>query len=275
MVSRDEIASLEKQSTAMLDDAIALVADAGASAPDARRRAQRVLHQMRAHLTRPSVFVLAGEFNSGKSTLANRLADIEALPTDLFANTSVPTRLHWAGQIEVACIGSSGLRLPLAPSALCLEEPLARLDVGAPIAFLSALDLIDTPGLADPEMERDGSDLLAHRPDALIWCTPATQAWKETERVVWSRLPARLRQHTILALTFCDLLEEAREVERVRARLEREAGPFHAIVAVSGPAKARACLEPLRRLARDLADALKLDRLARTARLSQRLLARL
>ncbi len=275
MVSRDEIASLEKQSTAMLDDAIALVADAGASAPDARRRAQRVLHQLRAHLTRPSVFVLAGEFNSGKSTLANRLADIEALPTDLFANTSVPTRLHWAGELEVACIGSSGLRLPLAPSALCLEEPLARLDVGAPIAFLSALDLIDTPGLADPEMERDGSDLLAHRPDALIWCTPATQAWKETERVVWSRLPARLRQHTILALTFCDLLEEAREVERVRARLEREAGPFHAIVAVSGPAKARACLEPLRRLARDLADALKLDRLARTARLSQRLLARL
>ena len=34
-------------------------------------------------------------------------------------------------------------------------------------------------------------DLAAHAVDAALWCTVSIQAWKESERVAWSQLPAR------------------------------------------------------------------------------------
>jgi hypothetical protein len=79
--------------------------------------------------------------------------------------------------------------------------------------------------------------------DICIWCTLATQAWRQSERQTWLSLPARLRTHGILVATHIDTLAHPAEHERVRTRLEREARDlFGDIVLLSVPDAMRAKL---------------------------------
>ena len=275
MVASTEIDTIERETLAMLDATLGVIADRQAEVAPEMRRTQKALQRIRAIAARPAVIALAGEFNSGKSSLTNRLVELDALPTDLFANTTVPTRLHWARELTLTAVTASGQRIPLDLTELRLEEPLTRIDVGAPGQLLKTYELVDMPGLADPDAERTGNELTALRPNALIWCTPTTQAWKETERAVWVRLPKRLKQSTILALTFADLVEDRQEIARVRARLQHEAGPFLKIIAVSAIPTHRAGRIALRAACSDLAIELKLDRQLKAAKLGERLLAEL
>ena len=274
MISADEIANLERQTLAMLDRAECALADSAAGRDVTLRRRWRALPRVRLSLMRPTVFALVGEFNSGKSSLCNALMELDTLPTDLFATTSVPTRLYWSSDVEMTYSTSSGRDLPPTLSLAEIDEPLSRIDIGAPADVLSSIELVDMPGLANPEAERSNIDLSSIRFDALIWCTPITQAWKETEQMVWSRLPVPLQQRTILALTFADLVT-AGEGERVRERLSREAGPFASIVAVSAVSGHAAGPADLLAACRELADELKLDRLLKAARIMRRFLAAL
>ena len=275
MVPSIEIDTLERETLTMLDATLGVIAGRQGGAGPAARRTGKALQRIRAIAARPAVIALAGEFNSGKSSLTNRLVEIDALPTDLFANTTVPTRLHWARELTLTAVAASGRRIPLDVTELTLDEPMTRIDVGAPGELLKTYELVDMPGLADPDAERTGEELTALHPDALIWCTPTTQAWKETERAVWTRLPERLKQRTILALTFADLVDDRQEIARVRARLQHEAGPFLKIIPVSALPTQRAGRIALRAACSDLANDLKLDRLLKAAQLGQRLVAEL
>jgi hypothetical protein len=275
MAPEEKIAQIERETITALDGASALVERHDRLSPTRRARLGRLLRDLGRSVARPAVFALAGEFNSGKSTLSNRLSGIDALPTDLFANTSVPTRLHWADGLQIACLTVAGRRVELAPKAALIDEPLVRIDVGAPVPFLRDIELLDLPGLADPDAARDEADIVASRADGLIWCTPVTQAWKETENAVWSRLPARLKRRTVVALTFRDLVVDDEEIERVRDRLERDAGPFRALVAISGARDDPAGHDELNAACRDLAGDMKLDRMVKVTRLSERILRRL
>lgn len=274
MISADEIATLERQTIAMLERAEGVLAESAASRDLVGRRRQRALPRVRSSLMRPTVFALAGEFNSGKSSLCNALMELDTLPTDLFATTSVPTRLYWSNDVAITYSTSSGRHLPPTLSLAEIDEPLSRIDIGAPADVLSSFELVDMPGLANPEAERCSIDLSSIRFDALVWCTPITQAWKETENIVWSRLPAKFQQRTILALTFADLVT-AHERERVRERLSQEAGPFASIIAVSALSGHEACRADLLAACGELADELKLDRLLKAARIVRRFLAAL
>lgn len=275
MAPHDKIAQIERETISTIDGVLGLIEKQAGALATGRAWFERALRDIRRSISRPAVFALAGEFNSGKSTLSNRLAGIDALPTDLFANTSVPTRLHWADEPEMTCLTGDGRRLDLLPTVPVIDEPLARIDVGVPVPFLRDIELIDLPGLADPDAARDEAEIVASCADGLIWCTPVTQAWKETENAVWSRLPGRLKRRTVVALTFRDLVVDDKEIERVRDRLEREAGPFRAIVAVSGARDVFAGREELHAACRDLASDMKLDRLVKATRLSERILRRL
>jgi hypothetical protein len=275
MAPQETIAQVERETITALDGASALVERHGRFSPTRRARLDRLLRDLRGSVARPTVFALAGEFNSGKSTLSNRLSGIDALPTDLFANTSVPTRLHWADALQVACLTAAGRRVELALKAALIDEPLVRIDIGAPVPFLRDIELIDLPGLADPDAARDEADIVASRADGVIWCTPVTQAWKESENAVWSRLPLRLKRRTVVALTFRDLVVDDGQIERVRARLQRDAGPFRAIVAVSGAGDDPVGRDELYAACRDLAVDMKLDRMVKATRLSERILRRL
>jgi hypothetical protein len=104
-------------------------------------------------------------------------------------------------------------------------DSAARLiEIVTPHDFLRRAELVETrlvPAEAPKAMLRHALPI-----DLAVWCTLATQAWKETERKAWERLPERLRKGAILLVTYKDAVASAKDEARLMARLERDAGPF-------------------------------------------------
>lgn len=117
--------------------------------------------------------VLLGESNSGKTALANMLMTDSVLPESILANTRHLTILRHSQSVSVTGITSAGAT-PLSQAALELASDVAlqAVEVELPDPRLERFDLVDTPGISDP----DDIQALQLRPgDLLIWCTVATQ----------------------------------------------------------------------------------------------------
>jgi hypothetical protein len=106
--------------------------------------------------------------------------------------------------------------------------------VGLPSTPLRGMQILDLPGLSDSTWDGPVVDLTFHQVDAALWCTMSTQAWKESERVVWSMLPPRLHGRGVLVATHCDLLHDPADRHKLLARLRQEVGTaFRSIVLLS------------------------------------------
>src|ERR1700730_11909792 len=180
--------------------------------------------------TRPRV-ILVGESNVGKTSVANMLLDQAVLPDGVVTNPRRPVLLHHSPTIGVTGIGPLGRIDLIARRAAGVDVgAVERLEVGLPGARLLKFDLIDTPGIFEPE---DLDPLELRTSDLLLWCTIATQAWKASERALWLSLPKRHHRHAILVVTHRDALCEE-DVNKVAGRLAIETeGCFRAIVFAS------------------------------------------
>jgi hypothetical protein len=195
----------------------------------------RALRRMERRLDRPLRLAICGEVNAGKSSLANLLGRIESLPTAAISNTRIPTLLYYADEPEIWAVpDASGRRVRLRADRKTLPQSVFRLDVGLPSPGLRAAQILDLPSLAGPRADPSQVDLAVHAVDAVLWCTVSTQAWKESERVAWSEMPARLRACGLLVATHADLLANARDCEKLLTRLRSECGSmFRDIIMVS------------------------------------------
>jgi hypothetical protein len=194
----------------------------------------RALRRVEALLRAPLRIGIMGEFNSGKSSLANLLIGYPALPTFQLSNTRIATRIHYAEAPCVTALFADGRHIALGPSRMPDEEPW-RVDVGLPAPQLRGCEVVDLPGLADPWLGYCANQIGRHRIDLGIWCTFSTQAWKESEAAAWLQLPLRVRENGILAVTNRDLLAPGQE-EKIMAHLARVAGPhFRACRAIAAP----------------------------------------
>jgi hypothetical protein len=195
----------------------------------------RALQRMERRLDRPLRLAIYGEVNAGKSSLANLLGRIESLPTAAISNTRIPTLLYHADEPEIWAVpDASGRRVRLRTDRKTLPQSVFRLDVGLPSPGLRAAQILDLPGLTGPIADPTRVDLAAHAVDAVLWCTVSTQAWKESERVAWSEMPARLRACGLLVATHADLLANAHDREKLLTRLRSECGSmFRDIIMVS------------------------------------------
>jgi hypothetical protein len=191
----------------------------------------RALRRMEQRLDRPLRLAICGEVNAGKSSLANLLGRIESLPTAAISNTRIPTLLYYAHEPEIWAVHHArGRRARLRADRKTLPQSVLRLEVGLPSPGLRAAQILDLPGLADARHV----DLALHAVDAALWCTVSTQAWKESERLAWSQLPARLRACGLLVATHADLLANARDREKLLTRLHSECDQmFRDIIMVS------------------------------------------
>jgi len=181
--------------------------------------AVRALMRMEQRLKRPLRLAICGEYNSGKSSLANLLGGIESLPTAAISNTRIPTLLYHALEPEIWAVRDSpGRRARVRADQNTLPQSVFRLEVGLPTQRLRAIEILDFPGLPGP----GHVDLALHAVDAALWCTVSTQAWKESERRAWNGLPARLRSCSLLVSTHADLLTHPRDREKLLTRLHRE-----------------------------------------------------
>jgi hypothetical protein len=194
----------------------------------------RALARTERRLGRPLRVAITGEFNTGKSSLANLLAGVESLPTSVLSNTRIPTLLHYAREPEIHVMHRDRTRERLHTDAPMLSQTIHRLEVGLPSRPLQAMQIFDLPGVADPRLGASVAGPADHDFDAVLWCTVSTQAWKGSEWAAWGRLPARLRLRGLLVVTHGDLLRSAHDADRLLSRLRAEVGAaFLDIVLIS------------------------------------------
>ncbi len=195
----------------------------------------RALKRMAKPAGRPLRIGILGEANSGKSSLANFLAGVPALPVPSPSYARVPVLLKYASKPCAAVYYNSGERVALpvlqdvaqtiaaiqnsaAMSGLMAGRSLRSgglklLEAGLPSALLRSIEILDFPA-GNPGLQSYGVD-------AVIWTTAATQAWRESERAQWSRLPLSIQSRSFLAVTFCDLVaDREKNLTWLRTRLE-------------------------------------------------------
>lgn len=166
---------------------------------------------------------LMGEFSAGKSTLSNLLMGQSPLPEKVTATrlspvwishgTRAPYRVDVNGMTEPVMIDDL--------EAIPVEETRnIRLFLEADI--LEVCDLIDFPGISDPNMSSAVWERMLPEVDAVIWCTHATQAWRQSEAAVWDEMPQTVRDNSILLITRFDKLTNEKDRSRVIKRVSRE-----------------------------------------------------
>jgi hypothetical protein len=182
---------------------------------------------------KPKIAIL-GEFSSGKSTLTNVLLDHSSSAVRVTATQAPPIwYMHGTGRPVV--VDETGTETEIAPEEVA-GVPVAGtafVRVFLPADILRGIDLIDMPGSSDPNMSADIWQRVLPHIDAAIWCTPASQAWRQSEAAIWDGIEPDIQDRSVLLVTRIDKVLSASDRARLMKRLSREAGRmFREIVPV-------------------------------------------
>jgi hypothetical protein len=178
---------------------------------------------------------LMGEFSAGKSTLSNLLIGSAPLPMKVTATQLPPVWISW-GDGEPYVEDLDGETRPIGIAELAGIDPAETrvVRIFAKSEILERCDIIDMPGISDPNMASDVWERVIGKADGVIWCTHATQAWRQSEASVWESLDPRLHESSLLLVTRFDKLHSESDRARVLRRVERETeGLFSARLPIS------------------------------------------
>lgn len=178
---------------------------------------------------------LMGEFSAGKSTLTHLLVGLEPLPVKVTATRLPPVWISH-GPVSATAVGIDGneTTIDLAEIEDVPLDSTALIRLTLPAEALELCDLIDMPGISDPNMPSDVWRALMPEVDAVIWCTHATQAWRQSEAAAWDSIRAGLSGPSTLLVTHFDKLHKDRDQARVLKRVVREAGDtFQSVFPIS------------------------------------------
>lgn len=211
-----------------------------ATGPKIWNATARFLGRMQRRLTRPPRIAIIGEANTGKTSLANLLLGREMLITDIVNNTRAPILIRYAERTTLSAIEVGGIHRSLTHDNLrtLRQGTYVSLEIGLPLPVLQRFEIIDTPGVTVLGEDSNRMAYVCRQADMAIWCTLATQAWRATERELWSRVSERTRHSSLLAVTHADALTPADQA-RVGERLQREAKPLFADFGMLAPVETR------------------------------------
>ncbi len=173
--------------------------------------------------SRKPLIALMGEFSAGKSTLLNLLIGESILPTKVTATQMPPVWLRFGTEAPFR-MDTDGVRHPVDLDNLA-SVPLKDtrfIRIYSESGYLKECDLLDTPGISDPKIPMKSWVKTIGYANAVLWCTHAAQAWRESERSAWESLPERLRKHSLLVVTRADKLESSLDRDKIDRRLGRE-----------------------------------------------------
>lgn len=178
---------------------------------------------------------LMGEFSAGKSTLANLLIGCEPLPVQVIATQLPPVMISYGTDAPYRVMEDNS-RHPIDMADLASEEfeGVLYIQIFATEDILLHCNLLDMPGISDPNMSSSVWERMIDRADGVLWCSHATQAWRQSEAATWESLPDELHNRSLLLLTRADKLHTAADREKVLARVRRETeGLFAEVMLIS------------------------------------------
>lgn len=180
-------------------------------------------------LTRKPRIAIMGEFSSGKSTLCNVLMGARPLLEKVTATQLPPVWLSY-GPDDAYTMGLDGVAYDLDVAELesVSLETTEHVRIFMQSDILRYCDLIDMPGISDPSMSPEVWERMAHLADGVLWCTHATQAWRQSESGVWSTFPEEMRRNSLLLVTRFDKIHSDSDRAKVMKRVVAETSELFA-----------------------------------------------
>ncbi len=172
---------------------------------------------------RKPVIAIMGEFSAGKSTLLNMLIGRSILPTQVTATKLPPVWLRHGSDAPYR-VDKSNRRHPIDLNDLATVpvKDTRYIRIFCEAEVLESCDLLDTPGISDPNIPMNWWIKTLGYANAVLWCSHAGQAWRESERSAWESLPERLRRHSLLLITRSDKITSDIDRMKIDTRLRRE-----------------------------------------------------
>lgn len=186
-------------------------------------------------IARKPRLALMGEFSAGKSTLSNLLLGSARLPVRITATRLPPVWISY-GEEKAIRVDLDGNETQLdirEISSIQLEETkMLKLFLNADI--LEICDLIDMPGISDPNMASSVWEDALSEVDSVVWCTHATQAWRQSEAAAWDLVRSKTNGDNLIVISQFDKLRSERDKSRVLERVLKETdGLFRGVFPVS------------------------------------------
>ncbi len=186
-------------------------------------------------ITRKPRLALMGEFSSGKSTLSNMLLGCAPLPVKITATRLPPVWISY-GEESAFRVDLDGnetqLDIEEIPNIQLEETKLIKLFLKADA--LELCDLIDMPGISDPNMSSSVWENAVSEVDCVVWCTHATQAWRQSEAAAWELVRSKTNGNNLIIISQFDKLRTERDRSRVLERVCKETdGLFKGVFPVS------------------------------------------
>jgi len=195
----------------------------------------KIPHRLDADGNKVPRIAIMGEFSAGKSTLCNLLMSGDTLPRKVTATQLAPVWMtHGDGNHMRVQTDGTETAIEIDQLASVPLDDTSYIRLGLPQEIFEFCDLIDFPGISDPNMDPDVWANLLDEADAVIWLTHATQAWRQTEAAVWDIVSEEVQEKSLLLLTRWDKVPSDQDRTRIVRRLERETiGLFKAMLPVS------------------------------------------
>ena len=170
--------------------------------------------------------IFIGEFNSGKSSLVNKLLESEFAPVGVFQTTATINRIKYSAIPQFRVIDHKDniilkdgdlSKLKSFNADEGLFENVKWIEIDSPL-MNPDLEFIDTPGFNDPNPSRDSIFLsIAPTADIIIFLGDANIALKSSELPFINKFFLSYLNRIIFVFNHCDTLSSLKRLKTVQA----------------------------------------------------------